>query len=201
MSALKVSEEGLTGAELTKVKTQENEVINKQITAYKDLQKVQESERDEIKEKLAQYGILTDSTGQLIDAQQKLADEQAKVNAMSGNDEASYNAKKTAIEQVKELSENIKKFGDIVNSTIPDTIDKWNELANAMKKAKMEEIENLKDELVEGLKKKYDDEKTKKMDSLEEWYKTKKKAMQAEFEDDKRILKMRCKMKLTIIKS
>lgn len=164
MSSLKTSEEGLSGAELTKAKTQENEVITKQIQAYKNLQKVQEGERDEIKAKLAQYGILTDSTGQLINAQSKLASEQARVNALSGNDEASYNAKKTAIEQLKLMSENVKKYGDMVNSTIPDTIDKWNELATSMKKANEEAYNTFRDELVGDYLKDQQD----KVDALKE---------------------------------
>jgi hypothetical protein len=177
MKALKTSEDGLTGNDLTQAKQKEIEVMNKQINAQKSLQALQEIERDNLKSTLSQYGILTDETGNLTNAQEKLNQMQADANSLVGSSEVEYEVKKKAIDQVKQLSDQVSKYNDIVNKTIPETIDKWNELSNSIKKANEEAKKASEDtvnatgeKLVEALKQEYEKKKTAELKELKDEY-------------------------------
>jgi hypothetical protein len=177
LQTVKIGQDTLTGSALADSKAKENEIIQKQIDAYKRLQAQQEIEKDNIAYNLSQYGILKDATGNLTNAYEVLAQKQNEANNMSGDTEVEYEVKKSAIESVKQLSEEITKYGEINNKTIPDTINKWEELANTIKKAKEEArqanidiLNNAKEELAQDILK----------DAQEQVDNLKKEAQQAE---------------------
>lgn len=180
MKALKTSEDGLTGNDLANAKKKETDVMKQQIDAYKRLQSLQEIERDNLKSTLSQYGILTDETGNLVNAQDRLNQMQAEANAMTGSSEVEFEVKKKALQAVKDANEAVTKFGELNNKIIPETIDKWEQLANTIKKTNQETINSFREELAQDILKDAQEKVDSSKEQVEQAREDAKKALEDE---------------------
>ena len=161
LSELSNRRDGLSEGSKEYIEIQEKEIAikEKQMSVYSELAGGYSQERNQIEQNLKAYGILTDETGRLINAEEKLREEQNKANMMIGSNEAEYEAKKKAIEQVKDLQSEIKRFREITQKELPKATEEWDKLNNSIKETRLQNLQSLKDDLASGLKQKYSDEK------------------------------------------
>lgn len=185
LADVQASQEYLLGADLIKAKQEETKVIKEQMNAYGDLIGVMKQEQEELKKSLANYGFMTDATGQLIDAQSLLAKKQDEVNAKTyANSEEGYEAKQKDIEALKELQEQVQRYTEITLNEIPQATQTWNQLSASIRKTSIDNLDNLREKIVAGLKKQYDVAKTDELDKLDEKYKKDKELLEEEYQID-----------------
>lgn len=176
LSELSNRRDGLSEGSKEYIEIQEKEIAikEKQMSVYSQLAGGYSQERNQIEQNLKSYGILTDETGRLINAEEKLREEQTKANMMSTNTEAEYEAKKKAIEQVKDLQSEIKRFREITQKELPKATEEWDKLNNSIKETRLQNLQSLKDDLASGLKQKYSDEKDVELAKIDSDYEVEK---------------------------
>lgn len=176
LSELSNRRDGLSEGSKEYIEIQEKEIAikEKQMSVYSELAGGYSQERNQIQENLKSYGILTDETGRLINAEEKLREEQTKANMMSTNTEAEYEAKKKAIEQIKDLQSEIKRFREITQKELPKATEEWDKLNNSIKETRLQNLQSLKDDLANGLKQKYSDEKDVELAKIDSDYEVEK---------------------------
>lgn len=176
LDELKNRREGLSEGSKEYIEIQEKEIAikEKQMSVYSQLAGGYSQERNQIEQNLKSYGILTDETGRLINAEEKLREEQTKANMMSTNTEAEYEAKKKAIEQVKDLQSEIKRFREITQEELPKATEEWDKLNNSIRETRLQNLQSLKDDLASGLKQKYSDEKDVELAKIDSDYEAEK---------------------------
>lgn len=185
LSDVKASQEYLLGADLVKAKQKETQVIKEQMNAYGDLIGVMKQEQSELKTTLANYGFMIDASGQLVDAQAKLAEMQDKLNAKTyENSEEGYKAKQKDIDSLKDLQEQVKRYTEVTLNEIPKATQTWNQLSNSIRATAIDNLSNLREKIVNALKSSYEDAKTKELDSIDEWYKARKEELEEEYQSD-----------------
>lgn len=160
------------------------DIMKEQASTYSLLAGSYSTERDELKQNLSQYGILTDATGKLTNAEAKLKYQQDLANDMSGNTEEEYNAKKKQIDAVKELEENIKRYREVTESEIPKCTQKWDELNNTIIKTQKEQLQVMMDDLASALETKYSKAKEEELQKVEDWYSQRKENLESEYQQD-----------------
>lgn len=160
------------------------DIIKQQASTYSLLAGSYATERDELKQKLSQYGILTDATGKLTNAEAKLKYQQDLANDMSGNTEAEYNAKKKQIDATKELQENIKRYREVTESEIPKCTQKWDELNESIVKTQKEQLQSLLDSLASSILVEMKNTKKTELADLENWYTLEKEKLSKDYQDD-----------------
>lgn len=160
------------------------DIMKEQASTYSLLAGSYATERDELKQNLSQYGILTDATGKLTNAEAKLQYQQDLANDMSGNTEAEYNAKKKQIDAVKELEGNIKRYREVTESEIPKCTQKWDELNNTIIKTQREQLQAMMDDLASALETKYSKAKEEELQKVEDWYSQRKENLESEYQQD-----------------
>lgn len=168
--------DGLSEGSKEYIEIQEKEIAikEKQMSVYSQLAGGYSQERNQIEQNLKSYGILTDETGRLINAEEKLREEQTKANMMPTNTEAEYEAKKKAIEQVKDLQSEIKRFRQITETELPKATEEWDKLNNSIRETRLQNLQSLKDNLANGLKQKYSDEKDVELAKIDSDYEAEK---------------------------
>lgn len=120
-------------------------LINQQIQAYKDLQKEQQKERNEVKKTLSKNGFKFNKNGDITNYEAQLKKLQDEANKKTGQ------AKEDAIEQVETLVDLIDHYNELHNEAIPETSlevqDLQQEIAdlNADLKENLKDIEDLAD--------------------------------------------------------
>lgn len=159
-------------------------IMKEQASTYSLLAGSYATEQGELKQKLSQYGILTDATGKLTNAEAKLKYQQDLANDMSGNTEKEYNAKKKQIDAVKELEDNIKRYREVTESEIPKCTQKWDELNNTIIKTQKEQLQAMMDDLAGALESKYSKEKEAELQKVEDWYNQRKENLESEYQAD-----------------
>lgn len=188
--------DGLVEGSKEYIEIQEKEIAikEKQMSVYSELAGGYSQERNQIEQNLKSYGILTDETGRLINAEQKLQEEQTKANMMSTNSEADYNAKKKAIEQVKTLQDEIKRFRQITENELPKATEEWDKLNNSIKETRLQNLQSLKDNLANGLKEKYSDEKDTELAKIDSDYEVEKAKIENTYNKKKEQLEKELKV-------
>ena len=93
---------------------------------------------------------------------------------MPTNTEAEYEAKKKAIEQVKDLQSEIKRFRQITETELPKATEEWDKLNNSIRETRLQNLQSLKDNLANGLKQKYSDEKDVELAKIDSDYEAEK---------------------------
>ena len=146
LSSLQAKREQITTkADYRKSIEEEIALVNKQITAYQNLLKEQQKERNEIKSTLSKNGFKFDGDGDISNYATQLKKLQDSANKKTGE------AKEQAIAQVEALADLIKKYDELHNDAIPSTnveiISLQNEIANLNKdlEENMKAIEALGD--------------------------------------------------------
>lgn len=160
------------------------DIMKEQASTYSLLAGSYATERDELKQNLSQYGILTDATGKLTNAEAKLKYQQDLANDMSGNTEEEYKAKKKQIDAIKELEENIKRYREVTESEIPKCTQKWDELNNTIIKTQREQLQAMMDDLASALETKYSKAKEEELQKVEDWYSQRKENLESEYQQD-----------------
>lgn len=160
------------------------DIMKEQASTYSLLAGSYATERDELKQNLSQYGILTDATGKLTNAEAKLKYQQDLANDMSGNTEEEYKAKKKQINAIKELEENIKRYREVTESEIPKCTQKWDELNNTIIKTQREQLQAMMDDLASALETKYSKAKEEELQKVEDWYSQRKENLESEYQQD-----------------
>ena len=94
---------------------QEVALLNKQIQAYKNLQKEQEKERNEIKKTLSKNGFKFDSNGDISNYAKQIKKLQDQANKKTGT------KKEQAIENVEYLIDLIERYDELHSDAIPET--------------------------------------------------------------------------------
>ena len=140
MEMLRVKRESITTKKDYK-KSIQNEIalINQQIQAYKDLQKEQQKERNEIKKTLSKNGFKFNKEGDISNYEAQLKKLQDKANKKTGQ------AKEDAIEQVQTLVDLIDRYNELHNEAIPETSLEVQSLQQEIADLNKDLAENLKD--------------------------------------------------------
>lgn len=136
----------------------EIELLKQKQKATQDLIEAEKKQAETKKAELEQLGFSFDANGKLINQNEKLIELQNQVNSMGGSTEEDKKAKQKAIEQLKDINDKVKEYGTLIEDTIPKSINEYNELANtakevadAMKKANEESLNNLQEQLAQNI--------------------------------------------------
>ena len=138
-------------------------LYQKKIDALKSLQAEQVKEKDEIASLLREKGFIIDSYGNLLNSQELLANEMAKINAFSDNDPN----KDFYIENIKTLSDYVDRYTELMNKDISGTREEILALQNTIKDTAMSSLETLRDKLVSALQSQREEEKEKEIGVLD----------------------------------
>lgn len=159
-------------------------LYQKKIDALKSLQAEQAKEKDEIASLLRKNGFIIDSYGNLLNSQELLANEMAKINASSDNDPY----KDFYIENVKTLSNYVDRYTELMNKDIASTREEILALQNTIKNTATSSLEALRDKLVSALQSQREEEKEKELgvlDSRIEELRKQLKNLDDDYEDKK----------------
>ena len=140
MDMLRAKRESITTKKDYKKSIQDEvALINQQIQAYKDLQKEQQKERNEIKKTLSKNGFKFNKDGDISNYEEQLKKLQDKANKKTGQ------AKEDAIEQVQTLIDLIDRYNELHNEAIPETSLEVQNLQQEIADLNTDLAENLKD--------------------------------------------------------
>ena len=140
MDMLRAKRESITTKKDYKKSIQDEvALINQQIQAYKDLQKEQQKERNEIKKTLSKNGFKFNKDGDISNYEEQLKKLQDKANKKTGQ------AKEDAIEQVQTLIDLIDRYNELHNEAIPETSLEVQNLQQEIADLNTDLTENLKD--------------------------------------------------------
>lgn len=139
-------------------------LYQKKIEALKALQSEQVKEKDEIAAILKQNGFVIDSYGNLLNSQELLANEMAKINGLSDNDPN----KDFYIENIKTLSNYVNKYTALMNKDIAGTREEILSLQNTIKNTATNSLEELRNKLVAALQAQREEEKEKELGVLDD---------------------------------
>lgn len=130
-----------------KLMDEEIQLLNKQKSLLEDLRKEQEKELGEKRSFLSSYGFTFDGDGNITNYASKLKQLQDQANSLSGD------AKKNAIENVKNIASVIEEYTKLSNETIPNTINQILGMTKTIEDTKKEHEKLLK--MVERLGNRY----------------------------------------------
>lgn len=139
-------------------------LYQKKIEALKSLQAEQVKEKDEIASLLKQNGFVIDSYGNLLNSQELLANEMAKINGLSDNDPN----KDFYIENIKTLSNYVNRYTSLMNKDIAGTREEILSLQNTIKNTATNSLEELRNKLVSALQSQREEEKEKELGVLDD---------------------------------
>lgn len=183
MSDLKNSQTNLIGSDLINAKSKETEIIKQQVTAYMDLIRVQDIEKNELADSLRQKGFNIDANGKLIKSQDLLAQKQKEINDWNyENSEEGYKKKQDDINALKELQDEVKRYSDLTTSEIPKAIQKWDELSESIRATSLANLQSLREKIVKGLESQYEEEKKKVLDKIDKTYEKRKESLEKEYQ-------------------
>jgi hypothetical protein len=117
---------------------QEVALLNKQIQAYKNLQKEQEKERNEIKKTLSNNGFKFDKNGDISNYAAQVKKLQDQANKKSGT------KKEQAIENVEYLIDLIERYDELHSEAIPETTIEILDLQSEIQELNKDLAENMK---------------------------------------------------------
>lgn len=177
--------EGLTGSDKISAEQKVLELKQKQAEALKALNDEREREANEIGVLLQEQGFEIDSNGKLINSQKRLAELQEELKHKTyEQSEAGVEAKEKDIEELESLKKKTEEYIDLTNKQIPQAKQQYLELANAIKQAKEEQIQALREDLVSGLQKEYEKAKELEEQANEDWYTQRKENLEKEYQSD-----------------
>lgn len=117
---------------------QEVALLNKQIQAYKNLQKEQEKERNEIKKTLSNNGFKFDKNGDISNYAKQVKKLQDQANKKTGT------KKEQAIENVEYLIDLIERYDELHSEAIPETTIEILDLQSEIQELNKDLAENMK---------------------------------------------------------
>lgn len=138
-------------------------LYQKKIEALKALQSEQVKEKDEIAALLKQNGFVIDGYGNLLNSQELLANEMAKINRLSDNDPN----KEFYIENIKTLSNYVNRYTALMNKDIAGTREEILSLQNTIKNTATNSLEELRNKLVAALQAQREEEKERELGVLD----------------------------------
>ena len=117
---------------------QEVALLNKQIQAYKNLQKEQEKERNEIKKTLSNNGFKFDKNGDISNYAAQVKKLQDQANKKTGT------KKEQAIENVEYLIDLIERYDELHSEAIPETTIEILDLQSEIQELNKDLAENMR---------------------------------------------------------